>query len=81
MDTTTIRVSYKTRNTLRELTQASGLPMQQIVEQAIEQYQRQYFLEASNKAYAELRANQNDWQAMLAEREAWDATLLDGLNE
>lgn len=78
---TTIRVSHKTRNILRELTQASGLAMQQIVVQAIEQYQRQYFLDIANRAYAELRADKNERQQMLSEREAWDTTLLDDLDE
>ena len=79
--TTTIRVSTKTRDTLRELAQTVGLSMQQVVEQAIENYRRQHFLNAANTAYAKLRADQQAWQEEEAERTQWDATLADGLED
>jgi len=37
------------------------------------------FLEAANRSYAALRKDTKAWKAELEEREAWDATLSDGL--
>jgi antitoxin HicB len=65
MSTTTIRISTQTHNTLRELARIIDLPMQKITEQAIEQYKRQYFLAATNAAYAQLRADEPAWQNYL----------------
>lgn len=81
MDTTTIRISTKSRNVLRELAQVAGLPMQKVLEQAIEQYRRQYLLVATNAAYAQLREDATEWQSYLAEQDEWEATLSDGLEE
>ena len=79
MSTTTIRISTQTRNTLRELAQTIGLPMQKVAEQAIEQYRRQHLLAATNVAYSQLRADEPAWRAHLEERAEWDAVLNDGL--
>lgn len=81
MTTTTIRVSTRTRALLQELAQRTGLPMQQILEEALEQYRRQQILQASNTAYAALQEDTHAWQEVEAERAAWDATLADGLEE
>lgn len=37
------------------------------------------FLKQANRAYAALRKNPEAWRAEQEEREAWDATLSDGL--
>jgi hypothetical protein len=78
---TTIRVSRRARDTLREMTQASGHSMQEVLEEALELYRRQQLLEATNAAYAALRAEQEGWDDLEAERKAWDATLADGLEK
>ena len=76
---TTIRVSHKTHSTLQALARESGTPMAEIVEQAIEAYRRQRFVDAINAGYAELRADPDAWAAYQEELGAWDVTLLDGL--
>jgi len=53
--------------------------MQQVVEEALEVYRRQRILEATNKAYAELRADKEAWTDLQEERRIWDVTLADGL--
>ena len=57
----------------------SGESIQIILEKAIENYQRQLFLEEANQAFAALRNDPEAWQAEMAERSAWDVTLGDGL--
>lgn len=53
--------------------------MQQGAETAVEFFRRQQLLEATNAAYAALRAAPEGWQDLQVERNAWDATLADGL--
>lgn len=77
--TTTIRVSRRTRDTLRELSHTSGYSLQQVLEEALGLYQRQQLLEAANAAYAALREDVDAWHELESERAAWDATLTDGL--
>lgn len=81
MNTTTIRVSAETHDTLRNLAQAVGVPMQEILAQAVEQYRRQRLLAATNAAYAALRTDPAAWQQAKEEQAVWDVTLADGLEE
>ena len=75
------RISQPTREALRKLAEQSGESMQALVEKAVETYRRQRFLEESNRAFEALRANPETWKTERAEREAWDMTLADGLEE
>ena len=77
--TTTIRVSRRTRDQLQLLAEQYGRSMQAVLEEAVELYQGQRLLEATNAAYAALRADLPAWQALQEERAEWDATLNDGL--
>jgi predicted transcriptional regulator len=79
--TTTIRVSTHTRDLLQDLAQRSGVSMQSILEQALEQYRRQQLLEATNAAYALLKTNGEAWADLERERSDWDQTLADGLED
>src|SRR5207247_2323868 len=56
-----------------------GKPMQTILDEAIDQYQRDKFLDEVNAAYARLRADPKAWKEELAERQDWNGTLIDGL--
>ena len=48
---------------------------------AVETLRRQTLLEETNRAYATLRGDPEQWKEEKAERAAWDATLSDGLEE
>jgi hypothetical protein len=77
----TIRVSERTHNVLRELSIEAGASMNDVVEEAVELYRRQRVLAAANAAYARLRADPAAWADVQAERAAFDGTLADGLEE
>jgi predicted transcriptional regulator len=79
--TTTIRVSTHTRDLLHQLAQRSGVSMQSVLEQALEQYRRHQLLEATNAAYAALHIDAEAWADLEHERSEWDQTLADGLEE
>jgi hypothetical protein len=74
-----IRVPESTHSILRELAAETGLSMQELLVEAIEELRRQRMFELSNAAYAAMRANDDEWQAELRERKLWDVTLADGL--
>ena len=52
--------------------------MQVILEQAIESYRRQRFLEGLGADFAVLRENEAEWNDEEQDRSLWDITLADG---
>lgn len=77
--TTTIRVSRRTRDVLQALAEQYDSSMQSVLEEAVELYQGQRLLEATNAAYAALRSDPEGWRQFQEEQAEWDATLNDGL--
>ena len=81
MATTMIRVEEKVRKKLRDLAARTGGSMQQLVADAVEEYERRLFWQQVNSEFAALRNDPKAWKQELEERAAWDATLSDGLEE
>ena len=77
----TTRISTSTHELLRRLAKESGLSMQLVIENALEAYRRQRFLERSNRAFEKLRADADAWKREERERQAWDAALADDLRD
>ena len=78
---TTIRVTERTRATLRALASERGTPMHEIADKAVELYRRQQVLEATNAAYAALQSNPASFRELAQEQAEWDGTLLDGIED
>ena len=81
MATSTVRISEKTHEDLREIAAETGQPMADILAKAIEDYRRKIFMEQFNAAYTAMRSNPKVWREELAERASWDSTLADGLED
>ncbi|MFZ5634491.1 MAG: toxin-antitoxin system protein [Bacillota bacterium] len=81
MSGTTIRVSHASWKTLREIADRADESLQSILDKAIEDYRRKYFLEEANKAFAALKNDPAAWEAELEERAAWDIALSDDLGK
>ena len=77
----TIRASERTHKHLRTLSKSLNLPIQSVLEQAVEEYRRMKFLEQLDKDFAALRADPAAWQEELEERKLWENTLSDGLDK
>ncbi len=75
-----VRINDKTHQALRQLAEEMQTPMQEIVAIAVERFRRQRILEATNEAYAALRADPEAWSQIEAERALWENTLMDGLD-
>ena len=75
----TIRVSRSTHELLRALAAGSGATITAVVEEAVRDLQSKTFWAEFNAACEALKANPAAWAELRREDEAWDATLGDGL--
>jgi predicted DNA-binding protein len=80
MSTTTIRVSEQTHEALRALSASTGEPMARLVERAVEHLRAEEFFTELDHAYDRLRADPAALESELEERQAWEATLMDGID-
>jgi hypothetical protein len=72
-----VRVPDASYQVLKRL--AEGGSLQTVLVEAIEDLRRKRLLEATNRAFAALRDDPDAWRDEQGERDAWDATLADGL--
>jgi predicted transcriptional regulator len=79
--TTTIRVSDQTHDALRLLAETTGEPMARLVERAVERLTAEQFFSEIDRAYEQLARDPKALSEETAEREAWDVTLADGLDD
>lgn len=74
---TTIRVSEETRDRFAELARATGRPMTQLVDEAVDALERRIFFDRLSTRYEELRADREAWDEIVAERRAESGALAD----
>ncbi|BAY18212.1 hypothetical protein NIES21_40560 [Anabaenopsis circularis NIES-21] len=77
----TVNISEASHQSLLKLAETSGESIQKVLDRAIENYRRYVFLAEANQAFTALRQNQTLWQEELAERQTWDQTVADGIEE
>jgi hypothetical protein len=77
----TVNISPHAHETLLKLAESSGEAIQIILDKAIENYRRQSFLLEANRAFMNLRENDVAWLEELQERQIWEQTIADGLEE
>jgi hypothetical protein len=58
-----------------------GKPKSKVLEEAVDVYIRSRFFESIDRGYAELKKDKKAWDDELKERELWENTLGDGLEE
>jgi hypothetical protein len=68
MATTTIRVSEPTRDRFAQLARATGRPMSQLVEDAVDALERRVFFDQFSGRYQSLRTDPEAWGKIQAER-------------
>jgi predicted transcriptional regulator len=81
MASETVRINSDTHDKLKALADQAGEPMTSVLDDAIELLYRERFFDECDRAYQRLTADPKKWRQHLAEREAWDSTLLDGLED
>jgi hypothetical protein len=75
----TVPISEYSYQLLQQLAQRTGQTTMDLLDEALETYRRKLLLDQMNAGYAALRADPQAWAEHQAERQLWDATLLDGL--
>ena len=80
MSELTIPISFASHKALLTLVESSGHTTQAVLDQAIENYRRQIFLEQANEAFIRLRQNEELWEDELTERTDWEMTIADGVS-
>jgi len=81
MSSVSVRIASKTHKVLRELAAEQGRSLQETIDAAVEAYRRQQVLEETNAAYAALQASPEARDEEAEERELWEQSLMDGLEE
>lgn len=81
MASETVRIHPHTHAKLKQLAEDAGESMPEVLERAVDAYARKRFLELLNQDFAALRRDEAAWRDETAEREAWNATLADGLED
>jgi predicted transcriptional regulator len=76
-----VRINPETHAKLKELSEHFGEPMPAVLDKAIEAFRRQTFLKKLAGDFATLRGDERAWAEEVAERKAWDNTLMDGLED
>ena len=79
MPSSTVRISERTHQTLKELARNAGMPMQAILEHAVEEERRRQYFDRLHADYHALRADPEAWAEHQEETALWDNTLMDGL--
>jgi predicted DNA-binding protein len=80
-NTSTVRITKGTKEILDEIASREGRPKSVILAEAVERYRRERFFRSLNDGYARLKADEKAWKDELKEREPWESTLRDGLEE
>jgi hypothetical protein len=81
MQSTTIRISSSAHATLKQISRDEAEPMQSVLDRLLRKYRAEQLLHRTNAAFAQLWNNSEEWGQELEEREAWDQTLADDLEE
>ena len=81
MPSVNVRISESTHKVLRELSELEGTSMQSLLDELVERIRRESILAQTNEAFAALKSKPKAWQKELEERELWDKTLSDGVDD
>jgi hypothetical protein len=81
MGTQTVRISKRTHQELVELSRQAGESMSDLIARAVEELRRKLLFEKANAAYAALRSDPSAWEEEIEDRNLWEGTLADGLED
>jgi predicted transcriptional regulator len=77
----TVRIDPAAHAALTEIARAKHISLTEALTRAVETYRREVFLEAVAAGFAALRQDEAAWAEERGERDLWDTTLADGLDE
>lgn len=77
----TTRISESDHRVLQNLAVITGKQHQEIIHEALDNYQRDRLLDEINAGYSRIRADRKSWAAMKSERRLLGEAGADGLSE
>jgi hypothetical protein len=77
----TVRIGPELHETLRTLSETEKRPISQVIEAAIDRYQKDAFWKAVHEGFARLRADPVAWEEYQSEAALWDSVAGDGLED
>ena len=77
----TVRVGPKLHATLRALSATEQRSISQVIEEAVDRYQKENFWKAMHEGFARLRADPVAWSEYQEEAALWDSVIGDGLED
>ncbi len=77
----TVRVEPKLHAILRALSAAEQRSISQVIEEAVDRYQKENFWQAMHDGFARLRADPVAWREYQADAALWESAIGDGLDD
>ena len=77
---TTVRVSQRSHNVLKQLSEREQITMVEALDRVTAEWERIQFFQKLNDSFAALRSDDDAWQSEVEERRLWDNTHNDDLN-
>ena len=74
-----VRVDERVHGALRALSKAEHRPIGQVIEEAVDRYQKEKFWKEMHDGFTRLRTDPGAWDQYESEAAAWDAMSGDGL--
>ena len=79
MTTTSIRIDRTAHERLKEIARKEHSSLSGVINELLDRYEQDQFRKAVADSFARLRSDPDAWADYKREVEAWDATLMDGL--
>ena len=77
----TITISKEAHQVITTIADTEGISVEGVIDKAVENYRRESLLRQTNKAFAVLRNDPSGWEDEQRERNDWNITLNDGLDD
>ncbi len=81
MATTSIRIDRATHERLRQIAAKEHSTLSGVITELLDRYEQEEFRKAVAASFARIRSDPAEWDDYMREVRAWDATLMDGLED
>ena len=75
-----VQISEKALEVVRQISEQKGLEISDVLDNAVEVYRREVFLEQTSRSFEALKEDPEAWREELEERGLWDNSLADGVD-
>ena len=75
-----VQISEKALEVVRQISEQKGLEISDVLDNAVEVYRREVFLEETSRSFEALKEDPEAWREELEERALWEASLADGVD-